>query len=235
VYSVQSQHVGRRLACKKCGVALAVQADGINLAEVLAPAEPEAAEQPSTPSLQVDERELSPARLAGSRPSSRPPLWPHIAERMGGIAVAFDLATIAFGVGLVVLLLFFFLPLIDAARLAAHQAALASGQQRAAQQEREWTEQKDADESQPQRTRDARAKERTRLEVQVEEAIDANARAISTYRYGQLVGSLILTLASLAFLRPSQPTIRRIVGAGVLLAQVFFIFLAIFLAAFARG
>lgn len=32
VYSVTRQHVGRRIACKKCGAALVVEADGIELA-----------------------------------------------------------------------------------------------------------------------------------------------------------------------------------------------------------
>jgi hypothetical protein len=228
VYSVQPQHVGRRLSCKKCGTPLAVDADGIHLATADPPVEAALVEPPSTPGLAVDDRELSPARLAGSRPSSSPPVWPRVSEGIGRVFTVADVPTLLFGVGVVLLLMFFFLPLIDQARLAGHRAALSTGELRAARREREWKDQKDVDETQRQRTRDSWTKEKTRLEEQIEESTISAARALPTYRYGLLAASLILAVASLLYLRPSQPTIRRVVGAVVLLAEILLILLVVF-------
>jgi hypothetical protein len=59
---VTPQHVGRRIACKKCGAALVVEADGIQLVE--------AAREPDPPQT-VSERVASPTS-SGSKPELAP-------------------------------------------------------------------------------------------------------------------------------------------------------------------
>jgi hypothetical protein len=231
VYSVQPQHVGRRLSCKKCGTALVVGEGGIRLANSEPAPEAGLAEAPSTPSLAVDDRELSPARLSGSRPTSSEPVWPRIADSIRRVMVALDLPTWIFGLGLLLVLPCFFLPLVDQARLAGHRAALRVHEDRGVQQEREWKDQKETDDAQRQRARDSWTKEKTRLEEQVKEATVGAARGLPAYYYGILIGCILLGLASLAYLRPTQSGIRRVVGAIVLLAQVLLVLLASFLQA----
>jgi hypothetical protein len=163
-------------------------------------------------------------------------VWPQIADRIRRFATAIDLATIIFGLGLLLLLLFFFLPLIDHARLVTYRATLTSGEQRAVRQERDWKNQNDVDEGQRQRTREAWTKEKARLEGQIEEATINNARALSLYHYGLFAGSLLLAIASLAYLRPSQSTVRRVLGAIVLTAQIVIVLLTLLVEAVAsRG
>jgi ribosomal protein S27AE len=133
-YSVQPQHVGRRITCRKCGAGLVVDETGLKLADAPPPTPP-AEKEPAAP---------AEADIFGTGGDGVPP--PLVArpkrEPAGGSSVTLvgrwqslgDLpATACFALGSLLVLLFVFLPLLDlakAARLTAkpREDALAAAQ-----------------------------------------------------------------------------------------------------------
>lgn len=216
-YTITSQHVGRSITCKKCGAALVVQADGLRLAASASPVPEPAAVFGAEP------EELSPARRRRSR---------SFGDRMSGVRAALramaDVPTWLFAVGALFVIVFLFFPLIDQAKVARRQAAIAEGELRQSRLDRELAEKKDATD----KDRENRKKEReewetdkAKLEERVGDARLTSMFAGYWYDWGMMIGFLFLAAGSLGYLSPNQPLIRRITGCIVLSGQLLVIFL----------
>lgn len=220
VYSVQPQHVGRRLACKKCGVALAVDATGLHLADAEPTASPSTSvvELPpsASTSLDMDSSDVTPSRLAGSRPSRSSPFLPALVSRWGALRAAMDLSMLSFFAGVVLALLSTLLSslaTIQVRRATVVHRLHVEAETRRAQASLERAEESEADR---QRARETWRSEERRLHGLME---DAQRSAVENASWTTLLlfaGLLLMGLGALGFLRENQPLTRRILGTIVL-------------------
>jgi hypothetical protein len=231
VYNLGPADVGRTFACKKCGTPLVVEADGLRIAYPQA----EVVDDPPD-----DPPRLARARSAPARQetSSMPATTP---ER----TVLSILFTWLFALGTLLVVLFLFLPLLDLTRIQGKRAVITAGdrkQQRLDDRLRSRdkdlfrlpdAKDKNADRKGPTEKELERRKEdkeaweakKKDLEDETSEAETAARKSNYAYTWGMLIGFLILAVASVGFLSPSQPGVRRVVGAIVLAAQVLLVFL----------
>jgi hypothetical protein len=211
-YNVSPADVGREFSCFKCNAALVVQKDGIRLAG--SPAPPTQAI--ATPAASPAQPEPA-ATSAGGRNDFR-----RLAGRLG------DAATWMFGIGAFLVIVFLFFPLINQAKVARAKAAVQAGQLREDRMERELKQKKEvspADEELRKKARESWAKQKDRLQEDADElGLDAR-QSEYWYTWGMMFGFLFLAAAALAYLNPAQPTIRRVVGAIVIIAEVLLIFI----------
>jgi hypothetical protein len=82
-----------------------------------------------------------------------------------------------------------------------------------------------ADEELRKKGREGWLKQKERLQDDVEELTVSADRSGYWYTWGMLLGFLFLAFAALGYLNPAQPTIRRVVGAIVIVAEVLLIFM----------
>jgi hypothetical protein len=160
---------------------------------------------------------------------------------MAGFGAVFyriaDIPTWLFGAGALLVIVFLFLPLIDQAKIASRQAAVSAGELREARLERALLEKKDRtpdDEEIRRKGREHWRKEKESLQEAVEETRINDQRAPYWHRWGMLAGFLLLAGAALGYLRPEQPTIRRVVGSIVILSEVVLIFIVFVLSSAMR-
>src|SRR5262245_22444772 len=114
-YSVQPQHVGRRITCRKCGAGLVVEEDGLHMASPPLPPEPPG-EDPRAVEAPPLVEELPP-RIGRPRPA-----WNPLATLAGFVqARGEELGTGLFAAGTFCVILFVFLPVIDQAKVARAQ------------------------------------------------------------------------------------------------------------------
>lgn len=223
VYQVQPKNVGRRIKCKICGAGLYVAEDGLRLDE--------SAGSESEPLSELAESAAlagGPGRLIrGSRKGSQG----------GGFSLAevwrfgFHAPTWLFGAGVLLILVFLFLPLIDNAVLLSKQADLRAGELREQRLVEQFVRNKaqkkttPADEEMRNKNRENWERERHDLELTINEIRVAHDKWEYWYRWGMLLGFILLAFGALGFLQPEEPTIRRIVGAIVLVAMVLLVFI----------
>ena len=214
LYSITPQHVGREVSCRKCGSLLVVTSDALQLASASAPSPDDEAEDVDLP-------------MRGRAAPPRPRAAPGLTDAMGRVA---DGPTWCFGAGAFLVILFLFFPLIDQAKVNRRQAAIREGDLRELRRERDFNEKKKkgekVDEDARKKSREAWEKEKTTLQDDAEEAQIALLRAPYWYRWGMMFGFLLLAAASLGYLSPGQPTIRRVTGCIVIVAEVLLIFIA---------
>jgi hypothetical protein len=208
---------------------LLVAAEGLVLDSGLPPVDTqaEADAQPGSPELKED---YSLRRLA-ARPARTTPLFADVGAWLRDSFAGLDLALWAFGVGLAVLLVSFFLPLIDQVQADRLRAALQAGEARELRLEREWRAKPAVDETQQQEIRTAWASERSRLEEQLEKSTDEGLRWAYACRYGMLLGALLVAVASLGFLGAENSPARKMCGGIVLVAFALLPLLYLLLAA----
>lgn len=222
-YQVQPKNIGRRLKCKICGAGMLVAEDGLRLDESAgSEAEPlsELAESAALAG--------GPSRLIRSRPRG---------SRGSGFSLAeiwhfdFKISTWLFGAGVLFVLVFLFLPLIDNAVLLGKQADLRAGELREQRLEEQFTRNKQqkkttpADEEMRNQNRENWERERRDLQLTIDEIRLAHEKWEYWYRWGMLLGFILLALGSLGFLHPEEPLIKRVVGAIVLVAMVLLVFI----------
>lgn len=216
VYNVTPQHIGRRMNCKRCGTALMVTVDGIQFADALPAGGPLAAA-----AAQEDEAlQQTPSQRLRSLGGGF--AFPNIFAKLP------DLPTWFFGAGAFIVIIFMFFPLIDQAKVTRRQGAITEGENREKRLEREHKEKKEPsakDEETRSKARENWKKERVTLEESVEAAQVSQQTAGYWYRWGMMFGFLLLAAAALSYLNPEQPTIRRVVGAIVIVAEVLLIFI----------
>jgi len=216
-YTISPQHVGRQVTCRKCSAALLIAEDGLHLADV-----PEAALLDED---EEEEEEETPAPRARKRPSAR--------AALGGLSnflgEGVDIPTILFGAGAFFVILFLFLPLIDQAKVNRRQGAIDENDHREQRREREYNDKKakneKVDEDLRKKQHDAWEKDKKSLMEDLEDAKVTLMRAPYWYRWGMMFGFLLLAVASLGYLGPNQPTIRRVTGCIVIVAEVVLIFI----------
>lgn len=146
-----------------------------------------------------------------------------------------------FGIGTVCILVFLFLPILDRTSILRTQAEIRAGDSEAGEpfgrgpggigfpagedvKDRPDDKGNGNGGSKAKKGKDwAEQKEKLQKEVR-EKEIQAQ-KNVHFYTYGMLVGFILLAFASVLFLGSGQSTIRRVVGAIVLTAQVLWIFL----------
>jgi hypothetical protein len=146
----------------------------------------------------------------------------------GAFARLLDIPTLVFGAGAFFVILFLFLPLIDKAKVSRRQALIQAGNNRQERLDRLLQEKEDASSEEKERRkkeREAWEKEKVAMQEDIEDAKVSTMTSVYWYRYGMMFGFLLLAFAALAYLNPSQPTIRRVVGAIVIVAQVLLVFI----------
>lgn len=197
LYAVTPNDVGRRLNCKKCGTPLAVADAGLVAAADAPPPEP----APRPP------RSLS---LGGFDPL-------RLFHDFGGFA------SLLFGFGAFLVIVFVFLPVIG-------KAGNARAKGYVDRLKTEWTarqkqmrkEKKPAEDIQ--KVDDDYAKRIDAAEEDAELTRIGNLRDAWLERYGLMFGFLFTMAGSLGFLMPHHTTARRVVGAVVLSAQLVLVF-----------
>lgn len=223
-YQVQHKNIGRHIKCKICGAALFVAEEGLRLDDAPPPAGSEA-----EPFGELGDATLAsgPGRGGRQRRAARD----YAASFADSFRQLPDPATWLFGGGVLCVLIFLFMPLIDNAVILSKQANLSAGElreRRLAEQFAKNKEQKKttpADEEMRNKNRDNWEQERRDLQLTIDESKITNDKWEYWYRWGMLIGFILLALASLGYLRPEQPTIRRVVGAIVLVAMVLLVFI----------
>jgi hypothetical protein len=220
---VQPKNIGRRLKCKVCSAGLYVAEDGLRLDD--------SATGESEPLSELAES----AALAGGR--SRLIRGSRRSSQGGGFSLAewwrwnLQLSTPMFGAGVTLILVFLFLPLIDNAVLLSKQADLRAGElreQRLAEQyarNKQQNKTTPADEEMRNKNRENWERERRDLELIINETRLAHDKWEYWYRWGMLLGFVLLALGALGFLQPDEPLTKRIVGAIVLVAMVLMVFI----------
>jgi len=197
-YNLGPQHIGRKLTCKNCGVGLMVAADGLHFADVA----------PASPLPQPGEPQPSPApqSFAGGGSS--------FVDRVKG-----EVSTVLFGAGALLVVVFLFLPLIDSAAASRLAAKVESGDLRmrradaelAARNVSKVTEEGKAHEEDRKRWE----KDKASLQSDADDARVDVRKSHYWYLWGMMLGFLLLTVASIGYLSPSQTRSRRVVGAIV--------------------
>jgi len=211
---VAAADVGREFACFKCNAALVVRKDGIRLAGAAAP---QTAAEINVPAAAPESGEIR----RGGREIFRQ--W---TGRLG------DAATWMFGIGAFLVILFLFFPLINQAKLARAKAAIEAGQFKDDRMDRELKqklqEKKEgtiADEELRKKAHENWVKQKERMQADLDELTLDVKQSNYWYIWGMLIGFLFLAAAALGYLNPTQPPIRRVVGAIVIVAEVLLIFL----------
>jgi hypothetical protein len=214
VYNVSAPDVGREFSCFKCNTSLVVRKDGIRLAG-------------ATPALPGgSEPEAPVAESARLSPGGGADLFRRVLSRLN------DVSTWLFGTGAFLVIVNLFFPLINQAKVSRAKAAIQAGQLKDDRAERElkqkMQDKKDvsiADEELRKKARESWAKQKVRMEDDLEElGLDAR-QSDYWYTWGMMIGFLFLAAAALGYLTPSQPPIRRVVGAIVIVAEVLLIFI----------
>jgi hypothetical protein len=158
-----------------------------------------------------------------------------------GSAVVHYLFGSIFGLGLVLVVLFFFLPVIDQASVGRQRERVDSGQRRQdrldGRNRTEFAPDKESDDERKKReteretrakTRDKERKEWEKTREKYEEELDesiSNLRGWNhLYSWGQLIGFLLLAVGSVGFLCCGPGIAQRVVGSIVITAEVLLFF-----------
>jgi hypothetical protein len=201
-YSVTRNDMGRRIACKKCRTPLMVTEKGLQIDD------PDLGDGDSTMGL--------PSKaIEGDKSIPRIPI----------ASPRLPFSTYLFAGGTCLVIVFLFLPLIDQAKVASRNAAIEEGELTLSEDlERE------KDPVLKKRFEDDWAKEKKRLERKVRYAKLNVDSGVLFNRYGMMIGFLLLAFGSIGYLSPNQSSIRRIVGAIVLVAMLILIFIVFVIA-----
>ncbi len=217
-YGIGPQNVGRRLPCKKCGTALVVGSDGLQLAHAQTP----------NPSSDIAAHE-EPTLYGGD-------VMPQTGFGRSVKALPTDMllglvAKICFGFGMFLVILFLFFPLMDLARADGIKAEISAGNNKVAF--------KGIPQGGPNEGEDSKRKDwekaREKLDKNLEEVHIASHRSRYWNLWGMMIGFFFLAGSSLSFLHPRNTTATKVVGAVILCAQAVLIFTAFVIGGTAAG
>jgi hypothetical protein len=214
IYNVAQKDIGRRIKCKKCSSALVVTEAG----------------------LEVDEGGPVPAGAADDifeeEDATRSRKKKRRSEDGGGGVDAVQVfrdyggvPTLLFAFGAFLVIVFLFSPLIGHAAVDRARGAEARAQLELDQRIQKAERDKSTPEEISKMREEYAKKKAPELQDNIASARISVLRDVYFDRYGMMFGFLFLMLGSLGFMGPGQATIRRIVGAIVLCAQVIIIFL----------
>lgn len=208
-YTVTPENINRLRNCKRCGTPM--QLDG-------------AAPAPAPESAPL---------ATGSEGSVPPPLPANVGtgfllptgltERLAPLQRLADNATWLFAAGLFLVVVFNVLPQIDRAKVARREAAVVLGEVREKRLEEEFKKKESPsadDKEKREKAKERWARDKAELEEDLEDAEMARRRWPYWYRYGMLFGLVLLGAGALAFIRPNEPPVRRILGCIVIAAIV---------------
>lgn len=234
-YDVQPRHVGKRMACKRCGVRLKIIVDGIALDDEPEAEEPAAAPEPASPEAAPE----APSAAAASATRLERRVQLRQSDWLANLRGLADVSTWLFGAGLILLILGWFLPALDAASISGREAPIVLGDAKQQREDQRFQllaprgrpdpaalEARKQAEEQLAKAKDAWAKERTELQAAVDEARAGNLKWSYAYRVLMLAGLAAAALGALAFLQPGQPPAKRVVGAAALIAMAILLFLS---------
>ncbi len=146
------------------------------------------------------------------------------------------LFTSLFALGSLLIIFFWFLPMIDEGRIATFKAQITLRDDQESQADARVQEQintlkldeRDAEELRKKRREDHnkwQEEDRVKLEQQIHDAQLSQVMSAYKYRWGMIVGFVLLVFAGLGYLHFGQTPAVRIVGAIVVTAMLLFIFL----------
>jgi hypothetical protein len=209
-YSVQPQHVGRRITCKKCGAGLVVEADGLHMTSPPTPPAPSdenpvVAVEPPPPALEPAPRLVRP-RASFNLSAALKQFFDGYREMI---------STLLFAMGTLLVILFVFLPVIDQAKVARAQA-------------------RTRDEAAAAPDKPAIGKGPEQAQKEVRDAENAAVLARYWYDWGMLAGFLLLAGGSLGYLGSPNSQIKRVLGCIILAGQLLLVFLIIVIGRNAR-
>jgi DNA-directed RNA polymerase subunit RPC12/RpoP len=221
VYNVQQKDVGRRIACKKCGARLIVEATGLQFEPAGAVAAPPMPIPYASPN---DDDDLGTGSVA--TPVARP-------RRAGGGDLmgrfsSIDLATWLLGAGSFLVVVFLFRPLIDDALIASARAEIDNIRLKEMNSIRAFALIKEPKSSDIKAREEAAKAAKENEEAADRDAIKAqiDARQARTWNLrGMMLGFLLLAVASLGYMTPEQPTIRRTAGTIILCSLLVLVFI----------
>lgn len=215
-FNVSPQDEGKQFNCFKCNTALTVTRTGLQAGGGAAVPLPR---PPSAPvvNLPMAEEAAAPARSAANP----------LADVLAWLRYIPDVPTWLFGLGMFIVIVCLFSPALGSARAKSAEAQVQLGQMRFDRSEKEFKAKPNpsvAEVENQKKMKESWDREKETLEAAAKE-LDLNARAWDYwYTLGMMFGFLILAVASLGYLSPHQPTIRRVVGAVVLVAQILLVF-----------
>lgn len=221
VYAVSTRDSGRRLKCKKCGIPLAVTDAGLV-------ADSPAAAPPTPAFEEIDDLGSVQPKVRWSRVKSM-----DLIEAIGGVP------TVLFGIGLFLVIVFYFMPRISEASVNRAKGRVERIELEATQKLRKEMKEPDEIEKLPPDAQQEYYKnlEKHRKEInkelkpRKEEAADDVAyaeidRKRSEWwdRYGLMFGFLFLAYGCVGFIRGEQHLVVKIVGAAILVTMMIFVF-----------
>jgi predicted Zn finger-like uncharacterized protein len=234
VYNVASKDIGRKLKCKKCGMALKVTDAGLEEDRPGGAPASDPKPVPAAAAVADDDEEDEPVvkKGKGSKYSRGPGVNPLAAlAGIGGVP------TILFGFGAFLVIVYLFMPLISVAAESRADGGVDQLEQEARVEARKKlpkgkTSQRDLtpEEATAYNAEVTKINEKyqpkiTEAKEAVEDARISRKRSLWFDRYGMMFGFIFLMFGSLGYLLNPEPGIRRIVGAIVLMAQIIMIFL----------
>lgn len=198
-YDVSLEKLNRKLDCKRCGTAL--QSHEELSSGAAAPAGPT----------------VGPALQALGEQAMR--LAPVVRERFTLIQAMADNATWAFAIGLFMIVCATLFPQLDRATVASREAAIVVGDVAEKRLDEELAAKKDKtpqDDERRTKEKERWATRKRSLEASLESAEYSRRTWPYWYRWGMLIGLTLLGGGAIAYIRPTEPPVRRILGAIVL-------------------
>ena len=243
VYAVTPKDVGRKLRCKKCQTALAVTDAGLVVDTPTATARP--APEPVAAAV-ADDFETGDEVVTTRGKKGRKftgPRGPGLGELLGK---AGGLATVLFGIGAFLVIVYLFMPIIGQAAIQRVEAGKDKlEQERDAKLKKlipKGKKPQDLTSDEQKKIAEDREKIVKDYAERISEAEDdarsertSNKRAVWFERYGMMFGFLFVMIGSIMYMMPEQPPIKRIVGAIVITAQMVLVFIAFLIRGVAIG
>lgn len=190
-YAVTEKDIGRRIACAKCSTHLVVDANGLR------------------------ETASGLAESRSEKKSSVDPITVRWWESMTALVPVEKVPTLLFGLGVLLVVWFLFMPMIAKDRIDRRNALLQEATYAHNANLRRLRD-KNADIQQVTEIEEAWVKKRTELEDDVKRAEFAKGQGAYFDRYGLLLGFLVVAAGAIGWTRANQPLVRRILGAVVL-------------------
>lgn len=237
VYAVTPADVGRRIICTKCNAALVIDDDGFRLTDgsgaskVAPPPKVESkADDRDRPSRRPqdddeDDSDERPLPRRRDRESDEVPARrnrPSV-DPFALVKQFFDLPTAVFGVGVVLVLWFLFMPIIAGASQKWYSARV-EDEQLAHEAELQRLRDRGTPENIPKLEEEWR-KRKEKLERDEKWVGIKNRQGEYWDRAGSLFGFIVTAVGSIGMLTTYQPTVKKVVGAVVVSAMMLLVFI----------
>ena len=215
LYNVAAKDIGRRLKCKKCSSPLMISEAGIEV-------DANGATGPHS---------LEDAPATGHAPAPRPARLGTLGgTSIGDLYRRFSnlLSTVIFGFGAFLVIFQLFMPLVAAAKIEGRRASKAEAEKEYQDEMDRINKEKDFKDKAKtlEDNRKAHEENMKYYSDRIDWAEFASKKSLYLDRYVMMFGFLLVMVASLMFMMPEQPPVKRVVGAIVITAQMVFVFLA---------